>query len=69
MRFEVDKFRTVAFNYSGNIQQPSIAQQQPVRNNNNPLEIEIGNPSLRPSFTHQFSAEFSEVKPVFRASD
>jgi len=44
--------KTFRLEYNGNTQQPSISQIQPVRNNLSSLNIVIGNPDLRPSFTH-----------------
>lgn len=39
--------------YYGNTTQPSLDQLQPVSNNNNPLQIVMGNPNLKPSYTSQ----------------
>ncbi|HTJ13804.1 MAG TPA: outer membrane beta-barrel protein [Dinghuibacter sp.] len=39
--------------YYGNTTQPSLDQLQPVANNNNPLNIVMGNPNLKPSYTSQ----------------
>ncbi|QXV65477.1 TonB-dependent receptor [Mucilaginibacter achroorhodeus] len=50
------------FNYNGNQRQPSIDQIQPVRINNDPLNITIGNPNLKPSFNHQFNIGFNNYK-------
>jgi hypothetical protein len=44
------------FNYDGNNTQPTINQLQPLRNNNNYFNQYIGNPDLKPSFTHSFNA-------------
>lgn len=64
MRYNVSKFRSVSFDYSGNTQQPSITQLQPVQNNNDPLHITLGNPDLHPSFSHHFGMGFNSIKPV-----
>lgn len=42
------------FNYNGRSVQPSIYQLQPVLNNNNQFSQYIGNPDLKPSFSHNF---------------
>jgi outer membrane receptor protein involved in Fe transport len=65
MGYVIDKSRKVLFAYSGSTQLPSITQLQPLQNNNDPLHIALGNPDLRPSFTHQFSASFTQVNPAF----
>ncbi len=43
---------SLSINYSGNTRQPSLNQIQPITNNNDPLNIVIGNPNLKPSFVH-----------------
>jgi hypothetical protein len=48
--------------YNGNTTQPSITQIQPVRNNTDPLNISIGNPDLKPSFTHRFNLNYNSYK-------
>ena len=40
------------FSYTGRTQQPTINQIQPVRDNTNPLNIMIGNASLKQQFNH-----------------
>lgn len=41
-----------AISYNGTIQLPSFAQLQPIKNNNDPLHITLGNAGLRPSYSH-----------------
>ena len=48
--------------YNGNPQQPTIEQIQPIRNNNDPLNITLGNPYLRPSFTNRLSLNYYSYK-------
>ena len=62
MRYAIDKRTGVSFDYSAGTLQPSIAQLQPVQNNNNPLYITIGNPNLRPGFTQNFGLSFDAEK-------
>lgn len=50
--------------YNGNPQQPSLDQIQPIRNNNDPLNITIGNPALRPSFTNRLSINYYSYKVI-----
>ena len=54
--------RRLGFSYNGNTQQPSIQQIQPVRSNNNPLYIVVGNPLLKPSFNNNYSLNFFDYK-------
>jgi len=46
------------FNYSGRTAQPNVQQLQPVVNNSDPLNVQIGNPTLKQSFTNSFRMLF-----------
>jgi outer membrane receptor protein involved in Fe transport len=50
------------FNYEGSTQQPSITQLQPIKNNNDPLHITLGNQNLRPSYTQNLRLQFIRSK-------
>lgn len=52
----------LGFNYNGSTQQPTIQQIQPVPENNDPLNIFIGNPDISPAFNHRFSLWFNDYK-------
>lgn len=54
----------VILSYAGNSVQPTIAQIQPYRSNNDPLNIFVGNPSLKPSFQNFFSMTWYKNKIV-----
>ncbi|HWB25040.1 MAG TPA: outer membrane beta-barrel family protein [Chitinophagaceae bacterium] len=45
---------TLRFNYSGRTSQPTAQQLQPVIDNSDPMNIQIGNPNLKQSFTNSF---------------
>jgi hypothetical protein len=51
------------FNYSGNMQQPTLEQLQPVPDNTNPLNVRIGNPDLKPSFSQQIRFGYDRFSP------
>lgn len=53
-----------SFNYTTNAKQPSISDLQPVPNNLNPNRIQIGNPSLIPSFSHKVDLAFNNWKAL-----
>ncbi|OIR14229.1 hypothetical protein GALL_46910 [mine drainage metagenome] len=63
LRWKFSSEGSVYFNYSGYSSQPSLNQIQPIINNNDPLNIVIGNPDLKPSFVHSiyFNAWNSKV--------
>jgi hypothetical protein len=50
------------FFYTASTRQPSNAQLQPVKNNNDPLHINLGNPALKPAFNQSFRLEFHRLK-------
>jgi hypothetical protein len=52
----------ISFSYRGNTVQPSISQLQPLRNNNDPLSIYIGNPDLKVGFNHNLNLNFNDYK-------
>ena len=54
--------RRITFNYNGNTRNPSLQQIQPILDNIDPLNITIGNPNLKQSFTHSFNFRASDYK-------
>lgn len=52
----------IQFLYNEMEQKPSAAQLQPVKNNNDPLHITLGNPDLRPAFNQSFHLDFHRFK-------
>lgn len=55
---------SLTFTYNGRTQQPTFWQLQPVLNNNDPLNIQTGNPDLKPAFFHSFDFQLGEYKAV-----
>jgi len=49
----------ISMNYSGNANEPSFDQIQPVRDVTNPQNPVIGNPNLAASFTHTIRADYN----------
>lgn len=41
--------------YNGNTTNPTLQQLQPIASNENPLNVLLGNPGLKPSFTNSFN--------------
>jgi hypothetical protein len=56
--------KTVSMDYQGANRNPSIYQIQPIRNTQSLQNIVIGNPDLKPSFSHNLNANFnySQIK-------
>lgn len=57
----ISKSKTIMLNYSGSNRNPGIHQLQPVRNTQNLQNIVIGNPNLKPSFSHNLSSNYNYV--------
>lgn len=60
--YSFSQMRRISINYNGSTQQPSITQIQPVATNDNPLNITIGNPNLKPAFNSNINLFFNDFK-------
>lgn len=60
--YKFNKQSNLSVNYRGNTQQPTIEQLQPVRQNNDPLNISIGNPNLTQEFDNRISFNYNSYK-------
>ncbi|MFD2999310.1 outer membrane beta-barrel protein [Pontibacter toksunensis] len=49
----------LGFDYTTSVREPSISQLQPVVSRYDPLHLYIGNPDLRPEYTHQAKLQFN----------
>jgi hypothetical protein len=58
--YRFSKTGNINFNYNGQSQQPSIDQLQPVPDNSNTLYLRLGNPDLKPSFTHTVNVNLQQ---------
>ncbi len=52
----------LSLNYNGNTRQPSLQQIQPVLDNTNVLNLQIGNPNLKQEFVHSINLQFNDFK-------
>lgn len=57
----IAKGKTISINYSGNNNNPTIYQLQPIRNTQNLQNIIVGNPNLKSAFNHTLSSNFNYV--------
>jgi hypothetical protein len=57
----LSKAKTLALRYNGNNANPSQNQLQPVRNTQNLQNVIIGNPNLKPSFTHNVNMSYNYI--------
>jgi hypothetical protein len=61
-QYKFSQQKSFRLSYNGNTTQPNINQIQPVRVNTDPLNITIGNPNLRPSFSNRVSLSYNSYK-------
>ena len=59
-RHRFSKSRSLNLRYNGRSSQPSISQLQPVPDMSDPMNIIVGNPDLKPSFSHQMDFRFQD---------
>lgn len=62
LRYKLSSASTISFNYNGNTQQPTIDQLQPLKNNSDPLNIVVGNPNLKQSFSNSIGLNFNSFQ-------
>jgi hypothetical protein len=63
-RYQLSKAAAISLNYSGNSNQPSDYQLQPLRQNTDPLNITLGNPTLKPSFNNNLRFNYRLYQPT-----
>lgn len=60
--YRFSQYGSFRINYNGNTTQPTLDQIQPLRVNNDPLNIVLGNPDLKPSFSNNFNIGYNSYK-------
>lgn len=58
VRYEITRSKSIYLNYNSDAGIPSIRQLQPVVNRTNPLNIFVGNPDLRPTYSQTLRGGF-----------
>ncbi len=67
-RYRMGRNRSLNVNYTGRSSQPSMTQLQPVADMSDPLRIVIGNPDLKPTFSHDIRLRFQDFNPEAQRS-
>lgn len=62
--YKLGQYSRISMNYNGNTTAPTANQLQPVADNNDPLNIKIGNPDLVQSFNHRISLNYNFWKAL-----
>lgn len=58
-RYRWTKQKSLRVNYRGSTSQPSMTDLMPITDNSNPLNITMGNPDLKPSFTNTMRVQYN----------
>ena len=61
-QYRFSQQKSFRISYNGNTTQPTLDQIQPLRVNTDPLNIVLGNPDLKPSFSNRFNINYSSYK-------
>lgn len=56
--------KTLRINYSGRTGQPGVAQLQPITTTSDSINFQVGNPNLKPQFTHSLRILYQSFDPV-----
>lgn len=64
LNYSISSAQSLNFSFSANTIQPSLSQLQPVKNNNDPLNIRIGNPGLKPALANMFSLSYNSYRLI-----
>jgi hypothetical protein len=64
LNYDFSNTRHLRFDYETSIQEPTIQQLQPVVDNSDPLNIYMGNPSLRPAYSQSWRMNLMTFNPV-----
>lgn len=62
-RYRFSKVSQLRFSYRGRSSQPSMENLLPIVDNSNPLNIRVGNPGLKPSFSHSMRMFYNTYNP------
>lgn len=68
LKYNMGKGKNLRFDYRGRSESPSVSQLDPSRNESNPTHIRIGNPDLRPKFTHWTRLRYTDNNKLSRQS-
>ena len=60
MRYKFSKTASLNIRYNARSSEPSMTQLQPVADVSDPMNIKIGNPELKPTFTQRLFARFGD---------
>ncbi len=56
--------KNLRINYTGRTGQPSVSQLQPLTTTSDSINFQVGNPNLRPQFTHSLRILYNSFDPI-----
>lgn len=62
--YDFSSFKHLRLDYETSMQEPTIQQLQPVLDNSDPLNISVGNPSLKPAYVQTANLNFNTFDPA-----
>lgn len=62
-QYNFTRFKNLQLDYRASTNQPTLTQLQPIPDISNPLNIKLGNPSLKQEFTHRINANYTGMNP------
>jgi hypothetical protein len=62
LTYSFTNMQRLGINYNGGTRQPSVTQIQPIVTNEDPLNVTIGNPGLKPQFANRLSVYYNDYK-------
>lgn len=62
--YDFQQSQHLRFDYETNFQEPSISQLAPITDNRDPLNIYIGNPNLKPEYSHRLGTNYSSFNQL-----
>ncbi|HSW31631.1 MAG TPA: TonB-dependent receptor [Longimicrobiales bacterium] len=57
-RYQVNDAKTLTLRYTTSTREPSMTELQPFADNTNPIRTYVGNPNLKPEYTHSFNTDY-----------
>jgi len=67
-QYRFSQYRSFSMNYNGSTGQPSVEQLQPVKVNDDVMNIPIGNPDLKPFYQNNFDLSYNSYKVMSNSS-
>ncbi len=63
-QYRFSQRKSFRISYNGNTTQPTLDEIQPIKVNNDPLNVIVGNPNLKPSFSNRFNINYNSYKVI-----